>query len=221
MAINTCVKLILDSCITQRNWFLCLVEVLHASLLILLLLILKLFCKAQVNLDHLLLANWLLLDVEIIHDEEVLSTAWLEIDAVDLLVRGQAVMDDVSVVVLVVKDVLTGIDKHLELACDPYFKSNQEDVLLLVQDHADVLELQALEDSAFEWDTVQLVVCAGLIVVRPHISLLEHVDHLNLLLHELLVVVALSEDVCVLSQFNLHWLAVLLEFLVFVVIHYC
>lgn len=148
MPIYAGVQLGFDPSITQTDRLLGLVEVLDAHLRVSLVLNFQLLGQLEVDIYHLLLVDRLLLHIQVVHDEEVLSTRWLQVDPVYLLIGRQTVVNDVSIVVVVAKYVLGRIDKHLELASNPHLQSNQEDVFLLVKDHADVFELQTSEDSS-------------------------------------------------------------------------
>lgn len=219
MTIYTRVKFGLDSCIIQTHWLFGFVEVFDASLSVLFVLNFKLLRELQINFNHFFLVDRLLFDIEIVHDEEVLGTTGFEIDSVDLLVRRLTVMNDISIMVFVVKYVLAWIHEHFQLTCDPHFERDQKDVLLLVQDHTNVFELQPLEHTSLKNDLVKLVACACLVIVSPHLFLLKDLYHLDLFLHELLIVIALSKDVGVLSKFNLDWFAHLLEVNATLVLH--
>jgi len=178
---------------------------------VLLVLYLKLFSQLEVDFHHFFFVDGLLLDIQVVHNEEVLCARWLQVNTIDLLERGHAVVNNISIVVLVVKDVLRRVHEHLELTGNPDLEGNKEDVLLLVEDHTDVLELEALELVALQGHFVQLVVGTRLVVVRPHFFLLKNFYHFNLLFHKLLVIVALGEDIRILSQLYLHWFAHLFE----------
>ena len=55
-----------------------------------------------------------------------------DIDAIDLIEIWLTVVDDITKVISVTKDVLTWIDKHFHLVGNQHLKSNQEDVFLLI-----------------------------------------------------------------------------------------
>ena len=128
-------------------------------------------------------------------------------------------MNDISVVIVVVEDVLTWIDKYLELSCNTNLKSNEENIFLLIQYHAYVFKLKPLEYISLKWYSVQLILGPRLVIMSPYVFLLKNLYHLNLFLHELLVVVTLSKNVSVLSEFCRYWFTRLFEMVTSFVFH--
>jgi len=102
-----------------------------------------------VDVDHLLLVDGLLLLIQVIHDKEIGSLSLVQVDPIDVVEVRLAVMDDVPCMIASIEDVLAGVDKHFELVRNLNFEGNQEYVSLLIQNHSNILELEALVNILF------------------------------------------------------------------------
>ena len=157
---------------------------------------------------------------KVVDDEEVLRVAFVQIDVVVYLIEIRACWtDNISVVVKLIKHIVTWIYKHLHLSCNFELKTNKVDILLLEKDHDDIWELPALEHMLLQYDSIQLILCPRLIVMDPQVHPAQNVIHLLLLLCKPNVLVGGRENVIgflnvnrcilleILLQIKLSWIA--------------
>ena len=142
MTFDILVQLILDSGIAQAHRLLRGVEILEICLDVLLVFQFELLRQFVIDIDHFFLVDGLLLLVQVVHDEEVLSFALVEVNTIDVIEVRHGAIDDIPVVVTALKYVLTWIDEYLELISNSDFQSYQEYAPLLVKNHGHVFEFQ-------------------------------------------------------------------------------
>jgi len=119
-----------------------------------------------------------------------------DIDAIDLVKIWLTVINHVTKVIRVTKDVLTWIYKHFHLIGNQYLQSNQKYVFLLIQDHGYISELEALIFVSLKRNSIKLILCSCLIVVGPNLIVsLKDLDHLLLSFQQIVIVWAGSENI--------------------------
>lgn len=97
-------------------------------------------------------------------------------------------MNDVAVVVACIEDIVVRVDENFGFAGNPDLQCNQKQSLLLVKNHANILELQALKLALLQWNLIQLVLGTRLVVVHPDTALLENINYLELIASILVLV---------------------------------
>ena len=118
------------------------------------------------------------------------------IDAVDLVKIWLTVVDHITKVISVTKDVFTWIHKHFHLIGDQHLKSNQEDVFLLIKDHGYISKLETLVFVSLQRDSIKLILCSCLIVVDPNFVVsLKDLNHLLLSFQQVLIAWTGSKNV--------------------------
>lgn len=80
-------------------------------------------------------------------------------------------MNDVAIMIALVKYVVTRVHKHLDFIGNPYFQSYEEDLFLLVEDHYDVFEFEAIIFVVLQRNPIELILGSRLIIMRPNASL--------------------------------------------------
>ena len=123
MPLYVLVQFVLDPSITQTRRLDSGVKVLEISLNIFLIFCIKSLSKLLVDIDQFSLVDRLLF-VEVVHNEKVLCLMRRDIDAVDLVKIWLTVVNHVTKVIGVTKDILTWIYKHFHLISNEYLKSN-------------------------------------------------------------------------------------------------
>ena len=123
MPLYVLVQFVLDPSITQTRRLDSGVKVLEISLNIFLVFCIKSLSKLLVDIDQFSLVDRLLF-VEVVHNEKVLCLMRRDIDAVDLVKIWLTVVNHVTKVIGVTKDILTWIYKHFHLIGNEYLKSN-------------------------------------------------------------------------------------------------
>lgn len=86
MSVNARIQLRLHPCIIQAYRLLGLVKVFYACLGVLLVFDFKLLGQLQIDFNHLFFVDGLLLDIQVVHNKEVLSATWLKVNSINLLI---------------------------------------------------------------------------------------------------------------------------------------
>ena len=141
--------------------------------------LLNLHLLSQLNHDLILFfLRDLVGHIQIIHNEEVLGVILVQVKVVDAVEVRHAGMDDIAIVVALLKDVLARVHKHLRLVENVHLQRDEENIHLLVEDHHDVAELQPCIVIAHEWDCIELVLRSLDVVMHPDLLALRSGQHL-------------------------------------------
>jgi hypothetical protein len=114
-------------------------------------------------------------------------------------------MNDVSIVITRVQDVLTWVYKYFSLATDHDFQGNQEYVGLLVEDHGDILISKAFKLLLLQNDSIHLIFRPRFVVIFPNASSLKYIsiEKVKVFVHLLLIDNCIGKDVLRLSNISL------------------
>jgi hypothetical protein len=94
------------------------------------------------------------------------------VDTVYFIEVWLAVVNYITKMISVAKDVLTWIDKHLHLIGYQNLESYQKDVFLLVKNHGYIPKFETLVFVSLERNSVELIFCTCLIIVDPNFLVL-------------------------------------------------
>jgi hypothetical protein len=113
----------------------------------------------------------LLLFVQVVDNEKVLSVLFIEVDSINFVIIWLTVANYITEVVAVVKDVVRWVDKHFHLISDFEFDSNQVNILLLEKNHHNIRELTTSVNASFQNNSVKFILSSCLVVMDPKLLL--------------------------------------------------
>lgn len=115
MILNGLVKLVFDTTFVKTGRSRSNIEIFQVCLNIFMVLDINFLLQAQVVLNHFFFVKGWLLHAQVVHDKEVPCLRFVYADSIDVIEIRALTMDDIAKMIVMVKNVITRVDKYLNL----------------------------------------------------------------------------------------------------------